>query len=146
MNTVANLGVSAINKARQADVEAKAMRLINLIDGNQKSIKCINERTAGFQAEHQKLAEDVVKQEDVLATPISGATLNPNQVTILNAIRKINDSKQEHVSLQSQGLINKIDANNKQVAGLNKQIGEWREELSKLSVDVIDAEVVLGNS
>ncbi len=142
-NQATVLGINAFNAGKQAEVEAKAKQLIGLILGNQKSIKCYGVQIKEVQVSLNELALDVVDQNTVVGAEFS-TPLNPNQVTILNSIKKLNDERQASVSVQSQGHINRIKGYQATIAALNKQITEWREELSKLAADTATVEGITG--
>jgi len=142
VNQATVLGVNAVNKSRQAEVESKAQNLIGQILGNQKTIKSYEATIAEEQGKLKVLALDVIDQKSVLGSEITAQ--NVNQVTILNAIKKLNDARQESVSIQSQGHINKIKGYEATVKNLNAQIAGWRSELSQLAAEVVTAEQVVG--
>lgn len=143
MNEATTLGLAAVNKGRQIAVENQAVSLIGCITNNQKAIATYEASIKQEQEALAKLAGDVVTMKQVLGTEFTG-TLNPNQVTIANAIKKHIDAKQEQVSLQSQGHINRMESSRTTIKGLELQIAEWRKQLAALSVDVVKAEQVVG--
>lgn len=143
MNSATTLGLDAVNKARQASVVATATSLIGMIVGNQKSIANYSKNITAEQEMLKALALDVVTQKSAMGTEFTG-TLNENQKTILEAIKAHNDAKQGAVSLQSQRHINNIKANEANIALLENQIGDWRKQLSELSVDVVTPASVVG--
>lgn len=142
VNQATALGINAVNKARQSTVEAEAQVLINAILANNKSIKSYQKSISDEQVKLNELALDVVDQRGVLGLEF-GTPLNPNQVTIVNAIKKINDARQESVSVVSQGHINRIKQYEATIAALNKSNDETRKKLTELAVDVVSIESVV---
>lgn len=141
-NTAIGLGVSAFNQAKQNEVEQKAKGLVALIIGAQKAIKDNEEFIKTEQDCLLKLADDAVTQASVIGTQWTGE-LNPNQVTIVNAIKKLNDDKQDQVKLLSQKHVNKIDLYRSTIKGLNDSIVDYRKQLTELSVDVATVESIV---
>lgn len=142
MNSATQAGLEAVNKSRQSAVEAEAQSLINLILSNQKCIAGYEQAIKLEQAELAKLADDTITQSGVMGVEFTG-TLNSNQVTIANAIKKLNDSRQESVSLKSQKHINAVTRTQDTIKELDKQIAEWRDKLAKLAAEVVTAEQVV---
>lgn len=145
VNNATVLGINAHNAAKQKEVELKAMSLINQILGNQKSIKSYEKQIADEQVKLNELALDVVDQNSVIRAEF-GTPLNQNQQTILNAIKKLNDARQESVSLTSQGHINRIKGYQDTIKNLNTQIAGWRKELGELAVEVATVEGIVGSA
>lgn len=143
MNEATQAGLDAVNKSRQMAVAAQAECLINRISANRKGIQGYQDQIAVEQKKNADLSNDLVTQKSVLGYEFTG-TLNPNQVTILNAIKKINESRQEQVSLQFQKNSNVIDNHLKTIAALTGEINEWVKQLNALSVDVVTAAQVTG--
>ena len=136
-------GVDAVNKARQSEVLAKAQTLINGIIQNNRSIKEYNEHIAGEQKRLKEIADDVVTQEVVLGAEFA-APLNPNQVTIVEAIKKINEARQGTIALNGQHISNQILRSQDAIKLANKSNDELRKQLSELSVDVVTVTTVAG--
>ena len=141
-NNAVNLGVNAYNAAQQAVVEEKAKGLISLIVSSQKSLKDYDGFIKLEQESLQKLADDAVTQSSVIGTQWTGE-LNPNQVTIVNAIKKLNDDKQDQVKLLSQKHINKIEGYRSTVKGINETIADLRKQLNELGVSAVTVESVI---
>lgn len=146
MNTNATtLGVEAVNKVRQGQVEDKAVRIINQILDNQKSIAAYQKSIEANQAGIRELSLDVVSQTSVIGAEFS-TPLNANQVTIANAIKKINDARQSGVELKSQVFVNRIEADRAQIAAFEKSNSELRKALAELAVDVVTVESISGSA
>lgn len=143
VNQATVLGINAVNKSRQADVESKAQNLIGQILGNQKTIKSYDALVTEEKVKLNELALDVIDQRTVVGSEF-GTPLNPNQVTILNAIKKLNDARQESVSIVSQGHINKIKGYEATIKNLNTQVDGWRKQLAELAAEVVTPEQVVG--
>lgn len=141
-NIATTAGIAAVNKGRQIEVESKAQCLINRILGNQKSIVSYGESIAIEREDLAKIAGDVITQQSVMGAAFTG-DLNPNQVTIANAIKKLNDAKQEQIALASQIIINRITNHQLTIAALEKQNEEYRKQLGELSADVVTETQVL---
>jgi SMC interacting uncharacterized protein involved in chromosome segregation len=144
MNTATQVGLAAVNQSRQNEVEAKASNLINSILKSRNHIKVYRDH---IETERKVLAEignDVITQDGVMGTEFP-VELNANQVTILNVIKKLNDAKQEQVSLRSQKHINAINSYQDTIGNLNKQIAEWNKQLAELSVEVVTEAEIAGN-
>jgi len=141
-SNIINAGVEAVNKSRASVVEAKAQDLISKIMNNRKSIEAYEPLIKAEQDSMNKLALDTITAADMFGSQPTGEP-NQNQVTILNAIKKMNDARQQNVELSSQSLINKIEGYRKTQNSLQVQIAEWQKQLRELSVDVVTTESVL---
>jgi len=144
-NNAVKLGVEAFNKANQAVVEQQAVALIRQIRCNQGYIAANEKSIDGIKKQHDELAEDVVTQKRVLGTEFTGP-LNPNQQTIVNAIKALNDANQEAVKVNSQGFINSIKSLENTNASYRKSNEELMKQLNALSVDVVTVEAVTPSS
>jgi len=142
-NTAAVLGVEAVNKVRQADVLAKAQSLINGILANNKAIKCYKETIAEEQKKLAAIADDVVTQASIMGTEFS-APLNPNQLTIVDAIKKINEARQASIALNGQHHSNQILSKQEAIKVIEKSNEDLRKHLSELGVDVVTLTTVVG--
>ncbi len=136
-------GVDAVNKARQAEVLAKAQSLINGIVGNNGRIKEHNEQIVYHQGVLKEMAEDVVTQKSVLGADFTGP-LNPNQATIAEAIKKINEAKQASVSLNAQHQTNAVLREQAAIKLLENSNADLRNQLNELAVDVVTITTVAG--
>lgn len=144
-NNATVLGLNAFNAAKQKDVENRAANLIAQILSNQRTVKGYEKNITEEQVKLNELALDVVDQTTVIGAEFS-TPLNPNQQTILNAIKKLNDARQETVSLQSQAHINRIKGYQDTIKNLNTQISEWRKQLAELAVDVTTIANITGSA
>lgn len=143
-NNATTLGIQAVNKVRQSQVEAKASDLINRILANQKSIKGYQEQIVAEQKLLGAIADDVITQKDAIGSEFT-PPLNPNQATILEVIKKMNEARQSSISLSSQTHINRIEQSKATIVNLEKQIAEWRKMLSELAVEVVTVEGITGS-
>jgi hypothetical protein len=129
-------GVDAVNKARQTEVLNKAQSLINGILGNNRTIKDCQVRIVEQQKCLAEIADDVVTQAGVLGADFS-APLNPNQQTIVEAIKKVNDARQATVALNGQHHTNEVLRLQGAIKVANKSNEDLRKQLSELSADVV---------
>jgi len=143
MNQATTLGVEAVNKTRQTEVLNKAQSLINSILTNNKSIKCYESQIVDQQKALAALADDVVTQAAVLGAEFS-APLNPNQLTIVEAIKKTNDARQATVAMNGQHHTNEVLRLQAAIKMANKSNDELRKQLSELAVDVVTVSAVAG--
>ena len=142
-NQATMAGIEAVNKNRQTEVSNKAQSLISLILSNRKSVKGYNVQIEDEQKKLAAIADDVVTQQLVLGTEFS-APLNPNQVTIVDAIKKINDAKQESVRLNSQHHTNNILRIQSTIKEIEKSTADLVKQLNELSTDVVTVSMVTG--
>jgi len=142
-NQATMAGIEAVNKNRQTEVSNKAQSLISMILSNRKSVKGYNVQIEDEQKKLAAIADDVVTQQLVLGTEFS-APLNPNQVTIVDAIKKINDAKQESVRLNSQHHTNNILRIQATIKEIEKSTADLVKQLNELSTDVVTVSMVTG--
>lgn len=142
-NTATTLGVEAVNKARQTEVSDKAQRLIKLILDNNKAVKCLEGQIAEEQKALAAIAEDVVTQQVVLGTEFT-PPLNPNQATILEAIKKINESRQASIALKGTGHANNVLRMQETIKCTEKNNEDLRKQLGELAIDVVTVSAVAG--
>lgn len=142
-NTVISAGVELVNKGKQAAVEQQASYLVGCILNSQQAIKLQQDTIKAEQENLRKLGLNTVTQAEVFGTPLSGEP-NMSQQTILNVIEKLNKSKQASIELLSQQHIGRIDNAKAAIKTHEKQIADFRDQLSKLSTDVVTVAQVLG--
>lgn len=146
MNTNQNvvaLGVAAANEANQRNVLNQAQGLISLILDERKKITGYEEAKKKNQEELSKVLNNVVTYEDVTGTTLP-TTPNANQVTIIQSIAKMNEAAQEKVKGIAKAYTDTITGYDKSIAGVNKNIDELKERLSKLGAEVVTVEQVVG--
>lgn len=143
MNEATQLGIAAINKNRQSMVESQAINLAERVLSHNRIIASEKEAIRVQQVELAKIQQDVITQESVLGSEMTG-TLNINQQTIAKAIAKMNEQRQGQVELRGQAHINRIEQSKATIKQNEECIAKLREELAKLQVDVVDAASVVG--
>lgn len=143
-NQATVLGVDAVNKVRQSEVLAKATSLINGILANNKTIKCYKECIVEERKKLAAIADDVVTVASIMGTEFS-TPLNPNQQTIADAIKKINEQRQATIALNGQHHSNQILIKQDGIKMIEKSNEELRKQLAELGVDVVTLTAVAGN-
>jgi uncharacterized protein YlxW (UPF0749 family) len=145
MNTIVKTAVDLTNKSNQEAVEREGVRLINLIVGEQASIRGFNDRIKGYQAELKKIAESSITLSSVMGGSELPNDGNPNTDTIIKAIEKANKAEQDRVSLLSTNLVADITREQKNIDAANERIGKHREALLKLSASSVKVSDVVGS-
>jgi len=141
-NTVISAGVTLVNKAKQAQVENTAQYLIGCITSEQAAIKLAQQSIKLEQENLSKLGLSLLTAEDVFGTVPTNP--NMNQKTILESLEKMNKNKQAQVELQSQTYIQRVDQHKAGIKAREKNIADYRKQLSDLSADVVTEAQIMG--
>ena len=144
MTTIVQTAVQLTNKSNQEAVEREGVRLINLITGEQASIRGFNDRIKGFQAEILKIANASITLSAVMGGTELPNDGNPNTDTIIKAIERANKAAQDRVSILSVNLVADITREQKNIAAACERIGKHREALLALSASAIKVSDVVG--
>ena len=140
MTTIVQTAVQLTNKSNQEAVEREGVRLINLITGEQASIRGFNDRIKGFQAEILKIANASITLSAVMGGTELPNDGNPNTDTIIKAIERANKAEQDRVSI----LVADITREQKNIDAACERIGKHREALLALSASAIKVSDVVG--
>lgn len=132
-----------MNASNQKNVEGQAQVIIGRILNEQSAKAMFAKQIESFQAELNKLSQDVVSQQSVLGTTLGN---NPNEVTIAKAIAKMNEDRQKSVETQATSLTSCIVNKQAEVTAADKRIAELRKQLSELTVPIVDAAAVTRQS
>lgn len=145
MNEATKLGVSAINAQNQANVEGKAIALINDILRLQDCVTKLEVDIKEYQESLNKLQIPEVNEKAIIGAALPPAeSQNLNQQTIAKAILALQKSNQSNVERISTRLTEAVLASRADIAACEKEIAKKRDELSKLAVEVVTPEAVVG--
>lgn len=142
-NQAIALGVAAYNESRKSEVSAEAERIIGAVREHQSTIEKLTKLIVDEQEKVRKLAQDVVKVDDIVGAPWAGE-LNINQKTIVETIENINKNRQDMVQLNSQSHINRIEGWKKDIKNTQEGIAKLREEMNNLALETVTASQVMG--
>ncbi len=144
MNTnITTQAVAAVNKQKTDALVEIVMGKMVYIGKEQEKIKGYEKAIAEFQKTLVAMADDVLKPEDVLGR---GASMNPtpNEVTILEAIKKRNEEKAASIAANSKSNVATIDGFRNSIKGCEGRIADIRKEIDALTVEEVTVASVLG--
>lgn len=143
MNNIIQNAIATINASNQKNVEGQAQVIIGRILNERMTVNSLDESMAAYLTELNKLSLDVVDAKSVLGRDI-GSTPNPNEVTIANAIAKLNEDRQKSVEIQSNSLLSCFKGKQAQKVESDKRIADLVKQLNELTVPTVDASVITG--
>jgi hypothetical protein len=140
-NTVVNGAINTLNEAALNRAQQQASVYINRIRGLQQVVDENNSCIAKLQADLKAIEGDTITFESVVGqTPGNTA----NTATLVDTIDKMNKNRQMEIASRANPTALSIKALQDDNALRAKEIATLREELSKITVETIDAAAILG--
>lgn len=143
-NATIQRGVDAFNEALQQDVEAKVVSFIRSIKTEQAAVKGYEVSIELLRKEAQAVIDDVITDVSVMGSRVE-VTGNPNAQTFVNAIAKINATRQANVTAQTERITARITELQSNIKACNKRIAEVQSEAAKLAAATVTVTDVMGN-
>lgn len=147
MNTNIIAGaVSSVNEGALKNVIARGAGLVSSILELQRQGAVLDQSTVELQDELNKLSTSVIDDVAVIGTALPTTNPNPNQATIAKVLAEMNKAQQDGVAAKASRLAQLILSNQSSRNAINERITKQREELAKLSVDVVTETQVAGTT
>lgn len=143
-NATIQRGVDAFNEAQQNAVEAKVVAFIRSINSEKSQIKTYEDNIELLRKEAQAVIDDVITDVSVMGSRVEVAG-NPNAQTFVNAIAKINATRQANVTAQTERITARITELQNNIKACNKRIAEVQVEAAKLAAATVTVTDVMGN-
>lgn len=144
-NTIINAAVALTNQSAQEAVERQGQRLINLILGEQATIKSCSGRIAESQKAIRAIADSSVTIASVMGDTRLPSSGNMNTDTIVKSIERANKAAQDSVGIASANLIADITGEQHNIEACNARIAQYRKELLALSAEAVSVRDVVGS-
>ncbi len=144
MNTnITTQAVVALNKSKNDTLVEKVMAKMIYIGKEQAQIEVYRKEAAAFQKTVAAMADDVITPEQVFGRPAS-LTPTPNEVVILEALKKRNEDKAKSIANNAKNNVDVIDGIQNSIKGCEGRIAEIRAEINKMTVEEVTVATIMG--
>jgi hypothetical protein len=145
MKHITEAAIKAVNEQNQTQVVERALGIVRTILNLQEVIKESQANIASHRKELEAISNGIIDDHKVLGVKLPAeASRNENQKTIARVIETANKNKQDGLTCAATRLTEGVLSEQSVIDESNKKITELREELSKLSADVVTDKVVTG--